>query len=347
MKKSEISISDVLVVLFRRKLIIIASIIVCLFGALLYNSLKNPIYQSSVLLKKELILDNKGEQDPLMSLIALRSQDELETDMQLAQTRSVLNRTIEELSLNILVSRIIEQDGTVTKINLPISEYQNNFNLGNYPNYFPKINKLFIGLRTKENDFILRQIDNKVTLLDKNKNNVFAGEVKYSETNPNEWILDFNLDGKKLKEIHFKTLDYNDVFEAIADNIFTDKKVKTNIFELGVRSNHPYTTKLIANTLTDKFREIRISQQKDNIKNTYEFINERLNKVAENLEVAEKNLSEYKSKEQIIQIDEQSKKIIEFLSNLENEKLKNDLELSLYKNKIRNFEKEMKSSVIY
>jgi tyrosine-protein kinase Etk/Wzc len=344
MKRTEISLPDVIRILFKRKIIIISAIVISIFIAILYNFLRKPIYQSSVLLKKELILDDKGEGNPLTSLLAIRSQDELETDMQLAQTRSVINKTIEELCINLTITKIIEQDGTVTKINLPLSEYKNNYSLGNYPNYFPKINKIYLGLKTTENEFKLKQVDNEIILTDDKSKNVFNSEVRYSDISPKEWVLDIDWEGENLSEIHFKTLEYNSVYENILENTFTDKKVKTNIFELGVRSNFPFTTKLIANTLTDKFKEIRITQQKDNIRYTYEFIDERLNEVAKNLEAAEDSLSAYKATEQLVQIDEQSRKLVEFISNLESEKLKTDLDLTLYRNKLNSIQNEMRTS---
>ncbi len=52
-----------------------------------------------------------------------------------------------------------------------------------------------------------------------------------------------------------------------------------------------------------------------------------MNEVAHKLENAENELSKFKSTEKIVQIDEQSKKLVEFLSNLETEKLKTDLDL--------------------
>ena len=342
MKKTEISLAEIIRVLFRRKWIIIISILLFIIGAILYNSLTKPLYQSTVLLKKEAAIEGNIQQDRIGNLVALKTLDELETEMQLVQTRDVLNNLISELSLNVKVKSIEEQDGTVTIIDLPISEYNNKYSLGEFPSDFPKINLINIGLKTAESAFIISQNPNGVVeLLDFESGKTLEDFRKISNLSFDNWILDFswpNKDGK----IIFETIDYNDLVEDLSGNIFTNKRVKTNIFEIGVRSNYPYITKLIANTLAAKFRESRIALQKDNIKYTFSFIDDRLQEVTRKLEAAENALSEYKSNEQIAEIDEQSKKVVEFLSNLENEKLKNDLELGIFNNRLSSIEKQMK-----
>jgi len=341
MNRTEISLQEMAGVIARRKWLIIISISLCVLVALLYNVLRKPVYQSSVLLKKEVSIEDQAKQDRIENLLALRSQDELETEMQLVQTRGVINNVITELALNILVTKIIEQDGTVTIINLPLNEYQNKLQLGKHSERLPKINRINIGLKTYANKFVIKQDETgKVDLYDGNNNKLIANN-NYSEINSNDWQLDYEWPNGNFGEIYFESLNYTELYKEISSNIFTDKKIKTSIFELGVRSNFPYTTKAMANTLAEKFKESRIALQKENISYTFNFIDERLQEVAQNLENAENELSNYKSNEQIANIDEQSKKIIEFLSNLESEKLKNELDLDLYQNKLESIDKQM------
>ena len=343
MKKTEISLAEIIRVILRRKWIILTSVILFTLSALIYNTLKKPVYQSSVLLKKETYVENDKQQDIIQNLIAIKSQDELETEMQLVQTRTVLNALISELKLNVKVNRIEKQDGTVTIIDLPLIEYQNTLALGEFPSDFPIIKKVNIGLKTTESIFYVSQNEEGAIEVLEETNGLSLNENnKISNLRIEEWEIEFTWPINRTGKIYFETLDYNDVFEEISLNIFTTKRVKTNIFEIGSNSNYPYSTKQIANTLADKFRESRISLQKDNIKYTFSFIDERLQEVAKKLEDAENELSSYKSNEQIAQIDEQSKKIVEFLSNLESEKLKNDLELSLYQNRLNSIQSQMK-----
>jgi len=343
MNKTEVSLPEIVRIILLRKWIIVFSVVLCLLGAVLFNIIKEPVYQSTVLLKKEVIFDSNDPQDRLQNLLGLQSQDEIETEMQLVQTRSVINSVISELSLNIHITKIIEQDGTVTIIDLPLTEYQYNYNQLLYSNNLPKINQLRIDLSKKEDNFILEHInETDYKIVNESTAREFFSDKSELNSIPSSWNIDIawitNPQGAK---IYFDVLDYNEVYEKLADEIFVEKKIKTNIFEILVNSNYPHTTKTIANTLAEKFKKIRFSQNKDNIKYSFNFIDERLNEVAENLAAADDSLSKFKSDEKIVQIDEQSKKIVEFLSNLETEKLNTDLELGIYNHRLNNIEKQI------
>jgi tyrosine-protein kinase Etk/Wzc len=345
MSKAEISLTEIFRVILRRRWIMIGSVLLFIMVALLYNFIEEPVYQSTVLLKKEVLVDENNPQDRIQNLLGYLSQDEVETEMQLVQTRSVINSVIEELSLNVLLSKIIEQDGTVTIINLPLSEYQNYYNLGLYSDKFPQIEKIKMGLNSEEDSFVISTSDSSRFII-RNENKTIEEIFEAGEKNVGlkKWEFEFNWPNKtEAGEIYFKVFNYSDVFESVSEQIFVDKRIKTNIFEVTVNSNYAYTTKKIANTLTQKYKAYRFLQNKDNIKYSSTFIDERLNDISKNLEDAEDTLSRYKTTEKIADIDEQSKNIVQFLSNLESEKLKTDLELSTYNNKINNIAKQMKS----
>ncbi len=343
-RKGKISIKEIFRVIKQRKVIVFAVILIALLITFLFNIFKKPLYESSVLFKKE-ILYGQTDTDMIRTILSDRSQDELETEMQLIKTRHILNTVIEKLSLNLIVEQVIEQDGTVTTIDLPLTEYQHKYELNEYPKTFPKINQLDIGLCTHKGEFtVLEKKNNTFDILNKFKVSVFNYDQKYSELPPSKWKINIgwpeNSAGSKIR---IESLNYNDVLDDLLKNTSTEKKIKTNIFELFVKSNYPYTTKLIADKLANAYRQSRLDIHNENIKNSFDFIDKRLKDVSHNLENAESDLSYFKSKEKIIQIDEQSKQLIDFLSNLESEKLKTELELGTYKNKIRNISKEMDS----
>ncbi|MCB9211164.1 MAG: polysaccharide biosynthesis tyrosine autokinase [Ignavibacteriales bacterium] len=340
--KTDISLKEILRVLSQRKFIILAIILLSIIAAFLFNIFKSPVYQSSVLLKKEILSDQKDD-DIIRSILSGRTQDELETEMQLVTTRQVLDKVIDELSLNININKIVEADGTVTVIDLPLSEYQHKYELNDYPATFPEISSLCIGLYTKPAEFkILGKSNNDIDIINSYNERVINDGKTYSNISSSEWKVNVSWKSNSLgSEIHFESLDYNDVLDNLYQNVFTEKKIKTNIFELFARSNYPYTTTEIANVLAEQYRQSRIDIQKDNIKYSFKFIDDRLKEVAHNLENAENDLSYFKSTEKIAQIDEQSKQLVTFLSNLESEKLKTDLSLGEYKNKLRSIEKQM------
>ncbi len=344
MSKSEISLTEIFRVILRRRWIMIGSVLLFIMVALLYNFIKEPVYQSTVLLKKEILVDKNNPQDRIQNLLGNLSQDEIETEMQLVQTRSVINSVIEELSLNVRLSKIIEQDGTVTIIDLPLTEYHNNYNLGIYSTKFPQIEKINMGLNSEEESFVISAYDsNRFIIRDENNTIEEIFETGEGNVGLKNWELKFNWSNEtKPGEIHFQVFNYSDVFDNISEQIFVDKRIKTNIFEVTVNSNYAHTTKTIANTLTQNYKSNRFLQNKDNIKYSSNFIDERLNDISKNLADAEDSLRQYKTTQKIADLDEQSKNIVQFLSNLESEKLKTDLELGNYNNRINNIEKQMK-----
>lgn len=342
MNKTEVNLPEIIRIILLRKWIIVFSVILFVLGAILFNLIKKPVYQSTVLLKKEIFGSNNPE-DRLQNLLGLQSQVEIETEMQLIQTRNVVNSVIRELALNINITKIEEQDGTVTIIDLPLTEYQYKYSQALYSNSLPKINQLNLPLNIKEEKFTLEQLsENEFNVYNKTKTIDFYSDSTKGNPVPQDWDINiaWNNNSQGLK-IHYDVLDYNDVYEKIASEIIVEKKIKTNIFEVIVNSSFPYTTKTIANTLTDKFKSIRFLQNKDNIKYSSAFIDERLNEVAQNLATADDSLSIFKSDSKIVQIDEQSKKIVEFLSNLETEKLETDLELGIYNHRLQSIKKQI------
>ncbi|MCB9211400.1 MAG: polysaccharide biosynthesis tyrosine autokinase [Ignavibacteriales bacterium] len=341
-RKAEISLTEIFRIFNQRKGIVILFIVLSLIAALLFNIIKNPVYQSSVLLKKEMPA-NVQDNDVIRTILSGRSQDDLETEMQLVQTRQVLNSVINKLSLNIILTNIVEQDGTVTIINLPVNEYQHRYSLNEYPATFPEIKSLNIGLNTQKNEFtIVDKPNNNFDILNKYEESVFKDGHKYSELPSNEWNVSINWNSSKLgNKINFETLNYTDVLEELTKNIVTEKKIKTNIFELFVKSNHAYSSTEIANLIAEEYKQSRIDLHKDNIKYSFTFIDERLQDISKKLQDAENELSTYKASEKIVQIDEQSRQMVEFLSNLESEKLNTELELGVYKNKLNDIEKQM------
>ncbi len=339
MKKTEISLTEIFRIIKRRKNILIIAILLSVLAALLYNIFKKPVYRTSVLLKKEQFVESTTNQDQVKNILIPQSQDVLETEMELVKTRKVLTSVIDKLSLNVYVAEIILPDGTSEKINLPLLEYQNNYMYKYDHNLYPKINTFNIGVKTKHAKFEAKN-DNANTFAIIETESSPKG--KYSELDQSEWVVDIEWPNTESKsEIIFETQDYNKVLNSLDKSVGVFKRIKTNIFEISVESESPYAAKTIANTIAKEFREKRMLLQKDNIHTSFNFIDDQLKEISLKLENAENELSYFKAKEKLISVDKRSKSIIDFLSRLETEKLKTDLELTLYKTKARNIAKEV------
>jgi capsular exopolysaccharide synthesis family protein len=126
-------------------------------------------------------------------------------------------------------------------------------------------------------------------------------------------------------------------------DVAVEQKLKTDIFTVSVKASSPFAAKLIANTITDKFRQTRIDQQKQTIRYSFDFVDRNLEEINQKLADAEKNLSDYKASRNIVNLDESSDDLVRFISNLEAEKLTTDLQLTEYKNKLDEMKNEMSS----
>ena len=100
-KKIEVDLKDILQIINRRRKYLILTIISTLFLAVLYNYFTKPIYESSVLLKKENASERRLSRDEFERRFSLQTTDEIETEIELINTRSVLENVINELNLSV------------------------------------------------------------------------------------------------------------------------------------------------------------------------------------------------------------------------------------------------------
>ncbi len=344
MKRNEISLTEIFRIIKRRKNILILTVILSTLAALLYNFFKKPVYRSSVLLKKEQFVNNTSSNpDQVKNIIIPQSQDVLETEMELVKTRKVFNSVIEKLSLNVFVNKITFPDGKSKTLNESLMDYQRNYEYKYDHNLYPKINTFYIGVETRGGKFVAKNNnENSFEIIESQKEAKIKNSKKYSELDPKDWIVDIEWPNMESKaEIYFETKDYHKILDRLDKTVGVSKRIKTNIFEISVEAQSPYKAKTIANTIADVYREQRLGLQKDNIHTSFKFIDDQLKKISLKLEDAENELSNFKAKEKIITVDKRSQSLIEFLSKLEAEKLKTDLDLTLYRTKVKNISKEV------
>ncbi|MCH7774304.1 MAG: polysaccharide biosynthesis tyrosine autokinase, partial [Bacteroidetes bacterium] len=138
--------------------------------------------------------------------------------------------------------------------------------------------------------------------------------------------------------------NYYTAMGILKKKITINRVGKTNVFEISVKSSSSFAASLMVNVTIDKFRESRIEQQKQTIRYSFKFVDEQLKEMKDKLAEAEDNLSNFKSSGQITTIDENSRMIVQFLSQLETEKVNTDLSMADYQNKIIEIQNEMNIS---
>jgi len=344
------NLKDVLIIIYRRKIYIIVSVIILSFVSILAIVLSKPIYKSTVVLKKEQISDKKST-DQLNKILIAQSPDEIDTEMEILKTRSVLEEVARYLKLFFIIEKILPINSSQIELNQNISAYQillnekrdlkkfypqfkeielqgwdNNLKSGYY--YIKKITSSQFSLYKVETDALIQRVEGQ-------------GEVIFDSLQINfKFMWPEVLSGSK---VYFRIKSITSTLKALKRKISIDKVGKTSIFKVSVKSEYPYDAQFIANSLVEKFREIRISQKQQTARYSFVFIDQQLQGISQKLSQAEMELNKFKSEQKISKIDAGTAQKIKFLSELETEKVKTDLDLVEYENKLQSMIRELKN----
>ncbi len=347
-KKDEKTLSEIWQIISRRKIVLIVSIISTIILVTFYNSLTEPIYQASVMLKKEKS-ERTDSPNQLREIVKMQTQDEIETEMELIKTWSLLSRVIDELDLYATINKVEFADGEQIEINKSLIDYNNEYlNDGHTKTNFPQFveikiepsqnNYKYYIRKTSSNTFELyNAIDN--TLIQTTRDTA-AGIFKLNTAE----VVIYWPEARPNSKVYFDFENYYEILKRLSNSVSIEHKAKTEVFEVAVKAPSPRSAMLIANTISDKFREVRIEQRKQTIRYSFNFVDQQLQEMQEKLRSAEDGLSRFKASGQIMTIDESSRDLIQFLSRLEAEKLTTELQLSDYRSKVTEMDAELRRS---
>jgi tyrosine-protein kinase Etk/Wzc len=336
-QNDELNLAKIYKIMVRRKFWLMAILAAVLVGVFIYNQTSPPIYEASVLLKKEK-QQKQVTQDDLNKIISLKTLDEIETEMALVKTWDVLQKVADQLNLNIIINSIVPANGNEIKVNKNYLEYSHIYLEGNPSvGLYPQISATLTRSDKSNSFYLVRNDNNEYELYDESTNNlldkVTVTENAGFKINDYELFVDWK-DSAPGSKVFFDVKSYHGTLKGLSSSVSVSQKEKTDVFKVGVETTSPKAAMVIANTLTDKFRESRIEQQKQTIRYSFDFVDENLTKIQKKLEEAETNLTDYKSTQQIMDISGSSQDLVRFLSDLEAEKLRTQLELTQYRHKI-------------
>lgn len=346
-RKGEISFSDLTFMIYRRKHILLVSLGLLLFLVFLYNFLATPQFQSSVVMKKENV-EGTRYLDEFQKIVSLQKSDVITTEMEIVKTRTVLDKVLKELKLYLNIKKIELPDGETIEINQNLVNYEHKYlkvsdSGDRYPRFFDLDLK---PTKTSHSYYIKSMAKGIFGLYDAKSNQLLQsikGNVSFTFNLPHLMIV-FTWPEVKINEkIFFDIANYHEALNALKSSISLKHRAKSNLFEVAVRSPSPYSATLITNTVAEKFRETRIEQKQQTVHYSFDFVDKQLKEVSQKLAQAEDTLSKFKSERKITSIAENSRDIVEFLSNLETEKVKTDLSLAEYQNKLKKMVSEYKS----
>jgi len=342
----EISLSLFFHLIFRRKWLIISSVALALILAILYNFFSNPVYESYVIVKKDMPVE-QGYSREIQEMFSMQTQDQLETEIEILKTRTVLEKVINELKLTLTIEKFVFDDEQVREFNYSFIDYDNYLNLYDSDTYkFPR----FIDIKvdpTFAGGYYFIENSGRGTIKLYNVTN--DQHIKSFESSS---MTEFSIPGLKVlfnwpnskrgERIYFRIDSMEEIVDNLIKNILVSRIGETNLAKLSVKTGSPISAQRLASTIMEKYREVRLANKRQTINSSFNFVNDQLSDIGKKLETAEKELSQFKSDNQIVTIGQSSKISIDFISNLETEKNKTDLELTEYQNKVVEMEKELK-----
>ena len=160
-KIDQISILEIFRVLNRRKKLLFFSIFIVLIVATLYNFIATPIYEATTIIKKEDTYDKKST-DQLRNIIAMETSDEIETEMEIIKTGTVLEKVVTALNLNFIIQKL-ELPNNSVNIDKYIFDYEG-YRLGTKfgSETFPLIVDMNLTPGYKENKYYIEYLGTNV-----------------------------------------------------------------------------------------------------------------------------------------------------------------------------------------
>jgi tyrosine-protein kinase Etk/Wzc len=346
---SQTSIDALILAFNKRKWIIIVALAAIFLCGGVYYFVKSPTYESTILLKKEDQPKDQNTEDQYLKLIANQSLDDVETDLQLINTRSVLLKVVDELKLNFNVNQIQFPDGKEINFDKSLTAYNwwlndQGSNIIDYPQILvAQVDSNYFG--GKASYYVINN-SGYIELYDAITNNLINSR---RSGNPAE----IKSDNFYLKIDWHKSLPGTKVFFTIygaaSSTDMLNKKItiqqvdKTNVIQIQVDDKSPELAQLIATTLTNKFLETRTELARKNIQESFKSVDKQLADMAKQLKDAEDKVSAYKTSSGITDLDKGSQDLVSFLSTLQAQKINNDLELKEYESKVNQIQNDYKS----
>jgi capsular exopolysaccharide synthesis family protein len=345
--KDEINLEQIFQFINRKKKVLGITILSFFLLATLYNMISKPIYESYVVAKKEEPSDSR-DVDQLKQMFSMQTTDNLSTEIEIIKSGVVLKRVISELNLALIIQEIEWHNGDEEDFDFSLREYADYLNSGiENVSKLPRFEKINV-----DHDFPGGEI-----LIQKSANGDFAiyniqkSELMSSKTDSQ--YVHLKIPGLEISlswplstagdKLYLKINTVESIIANLNKTIRIARIGETNLAKLTVESESPQMAQILANIIIEKYRNVRLENKRQNVMSSFQFVNDQLEDVKQKLEIAEGELSAFKSENQIAIMDESSRDIIQFLSNLESEKIKVDLELGEYQNKKAQMTKELQN----
>ncbi|MEZ4703104.1 MAG: polysaccharide biosynthesis tyrosine autokinase [Rhodothermales bacterium] len=337
-----LTFGDLIQIVYRHKHVLIITTILFAALAVAYTMVTKPVYQANVTLKKEQNTAKGGPVDDFSRILfAQQAMDQIDTEAQLLTSRQVLESVVLELDLLVTVGQFQVPDLIDYAFDMSLAEYQHE--LDQHPESgVPRIKideyNVKPGFRTVPGGSYRLRV-NERGLLELHDMEVDSLLAMASSTREAVFTLPhftMRVDWPNPvagSELRFETGTPERVVGDLGDQIDVENPPNTTLLRATVRSNSPYMAQLIANTLATSFQASRFEHKREAIRYSSKFIDDQLTEITTNLRRSEDSLSTFRGRNRITSIDEGTRETIEFITQLESEKVQTELELAQYESR--------------
>lgn len=346
----EFSIKELLAILNRQRFIIVATAIVIATLAGVYTVMMDPVFEARTILKKEAAGNKNGSQDEFSRILTMQNAlDEIETESELLRSRGVMEKVVQDLNLYFILEKIQVPDVIAYTFDAPLELYHHE--LSQYPQSgAPRISVLEflapLGFREMDGEAYILRVNEFRTL------ELYEAEEEILlESRPADSTAIFSLplirfsvnwpNPKPGSELFFHLSNHEETVQDLKEMIDIDSPLNTSLIEVSVRHSSPYMTQRIANTIAAKFRETRIDHKRETIRYSSSFVDNQLEEISQNLKLADNALSDFRGQNQLTDVDASTQDALQFLSNLEAEKIQTDLQLSDHRTRLANLKQQL------
>jgi tyrosine-protein kinase Etk/Wzc len=276
--------------------------IITLIGAYAYHVVTKPLYDIKATM---LLQDDKGTNDMKTSLQEMgisSSPKKLEDDVELIKSRRIVQNVVKDLKLWISYKVVVNH----LKENL-------------YKNTTPVIFN-FIRNSGKPNQKITIVIESSYTFLLKTSDDPEISGTEYSfsstvESNFGTWQL---TPTSNLRKYIGSTIvieladpkDITDTYQSTLEVALRDK-LESSIVDIDVKDQIPQRGQDFVNYLISSYNKTEVADRNAKTKGTLDFIDQRLDSLAIELNLAEKNVEDFRSSHGITDVNAQSQVYIQ------------------------------------
>ncbi len=327
----------------------IITIFIAMIIAFLFNKYTEPVYKVSTTV---MVKDDKTGFDPqaLLGLGNLKSNQNLNNEIGVLKSRSLVNRAIRALDCR--VSYFLE-DNFVTRELYTQSPFTVVFDTA-----FPQPAGLRFNLKIlPENQYslstegeaaFLYSFSNNRQLEDISKQVAISGTFGFGQEIKGRYhnfkiILNPNYVPKEHlgKNMFFMFNKTEDLARQFMDYTIEPINREASIVEISMRSNNMHKAADFLNMLTTAYLQRSLEKKNQIATNTINFIDDQLLGISDSLQMAEMNLQQFRTTNEVMNLDFQSQQVFTMMRDLEERKaeliVKNEYYLYL-QNYLRNNE---------